>query len=50
MTKAEKQALIETLQITIEKTDEWFKTKEFSEAFIVGFLQGTIKQVIRELK
>jgi hypothetical protein len=50
MTKTEKQVLAEVLQITIEKTDEWFKTKEFSEAYIVGFLQGTIKQVIRELK
>ena len=50
MTKAEKQALIETLQITIEKTDEWFKTKEHSDARIIGFLQGTIKQVIMELK
>jgi hypothetical protein len=49
MTKAEKQALIDTLQITIEKTDQMWN-EGHSHAFIVGFLQGTIKQVIRELK
>jgi hypothetical protein len=49
MTKAEKQVLIETLQITIEKTDEMWNEGR-SHAFIVGYLQGTIKQVIRELK
>jgi hypothetical protein len=49
MTKAEKQALIDVLQTTIKVTDQMWN-EGHSHAFIVGYLQGTIKQVIRELK
>jgi hypothetical protein len=48
MTKAEKQVLIETLQITIKKTDQMWNEGR-SHAFIVGYLQGAIKAIIAEL-
>jgi hypothetical protein len=50
MTKEEKQILVKVLQSTINLTDDWFKTKEHSDAYIIGYLQGALKSAISELK
>lgn len=49
MTQHEQKVLAELLQKVIIKTNELFKTKEKSDAYIIGYLQGTIKTVIDEL-
>ena len=50
MTNIKKEVLANILQNSINETDKWFKTKEYSDAHIIGYLQGTIKHLIKELK
>ena len=50
MTKFEKQTLADLLKKAIEDTDQMFKTKSQSDAYIIGALQGTIKAVINHLE
>jgi hypothetical protein len=50
MTKFEKQTLADLLKKAIEDADQMFKTKEQSDAYIIGALQGTIKAVINHLE
>jgi hypothetical protein len=50
MTKFEKQTLADLLKKAIEDADQMFKTKEQSDAYIIGALQGTIKAVINQLE
>jgi hypothetical protein len=50
MSKLEKQVLAELLQKAIDDADQMFTTKEQSNAYIIGSLQGTIKAVINHLK
>ena len=50
MTDLKKEVLAKILQNSINETDKWFKTKKYSDAHIIGYLQGTIKHLIEELK
>ena len=50
MKDIKKEVLANILQNSINETDKWFKTKEYSDAHIIGYLQGTIKHLIKELK
>jgi hypothetical protein len=49
MTKQEKQKLAESLQSQLNRAEQMWKEGEFSHAYIIGWLQGTIKGVIEEL-
>jgi hypothetical protein len=42
--------ILELLKQSIVDTDEMFEKQLNSPAYIVGWLQGTIKQVIEELE
>jgi hypothetical protein len=46
----DKKYILELLKQSIIETDEMFEKKLYSPAYIVGWLQGTIKQVIEELE
>lgn len=50
MSNLEKETLITLLKEAIEKADKLFETKEQSDAYIIGLLQGTIKGVIQHLE
>jgi hypothetical protein len=45
-----KKYILELLKQSIIETDEMFEKRLNSPAYIVGWLQGTIKQVIEELE
>jgi hypothetical protein len=49
MTKLEKQRLVESLQKQLDVTNQMWKDGH-GHAYIIGYLQGTVKQVIEELK
>ncbi len=44
------QILAEILQKELDATEKMWNEKERSEAFIVGYLQGLVKQAISELQ
>lgn len=50
MSSEEKKQLAEALKQALAKTDKWFEDESVSKAFIVGYLQGTIKETIEVLK
>ena len=50
MTKKEKKALAEALKQALKTTDEIFINQTKSLAYIIGYLEGTIKTAIRELE
>ena len=50
MTKKEKKALADSLKQVLEKSNELFQNQTQSHAYIVGYLEGAIKQVVRELE
>ena len=50
MTKTAKKVLAELLKQTITDTDKMFEAQTQSHAYIIGYLEGTIKTVIRELE
>jgi hypothetical protein len=45
-----KKYILELLKQSIIDTDEMFEKQLYEPAYIVGWLQGTIKQVIEELE
>ena len=45
-----KKDIIDSLKNAINYTDEEFKQKFHSQAFLIGYLQGTIKGVIDVLE
>jgi hypothetical protein len=49
-TQTQQQILAEILQRELDITEKMWNEKEKSEAFIVGYLQGLVKQIILELK
>ena len=49
MNKEQKQYLIEHLQEALETSEGLWKSKEQSHAYIVGYLQGSIKEVLGRL-
>ena len=50
MTNFQKQALADALKVSLEESNRLFKDENISKAYIVGYLEGTIKTVIRELE
>lgn len=50
MTKTEKQAIIEMLWNALDRSAKDWDEKVLTHAYIVGYLEGTIKAVIRELE
>jgi len=46
----EQQKLAHLLQNAIDESNKMFDNQTQSHAYIIGYLQGTIKQVIEELK
>jgi len=50
MSDLEKETLAILLKEAIEEADRLFATKEKSDAYIIGMLQGTIKGVVRHLE
>jgi hypothetical protein len=48
--KSRQQILAEILQRELDVTEKMWNQKERSEAFIVGYLQGLVKQAISELQ
>jgi hypothetical protein len=48
MTKLEKEVLADVLKATLERTDRMWEDKE-SHAYIIGYLQGSIRGAINEL-
>ena len=50
MTDKQKSRLVEVINSNIEESNRLFKTKEQSDAYIVGFLQGVLKAVRFELE
>lgn len=49
MTKQQAKALSEVLQLTLDYSEHMWDNKE-SHARIIGYLQGTLKGAISELK
>ena len=50
MSELEKETLITLMKEAIEEADRLFATKEQSNAYIIGMLQGTIKGVVKHLE
>jgi len=50
MTKNQKSRLVEVINLNIEEANRLFKTKEQSDAYIIGFLQGVLRVVRDELE
>ena len=49
MSNLEKETLVKFLKEVVEKADKLFETKEQSDAYVIGMLQGTLKGVINQL-
>jgi hypothetical protein len=50
MTKKERKALAEALKQVLNEADHMFVHSTKSHAHIIGYLEGAIKQVVRELE
>ena len=50
MKKKNQKYIVELLKRSIIDTDEMWDTRSKSHAHIIGYLQGTIKSVIKELE
>jgi hypothetical protein len=50
MSNLEKETLVKLLKEVVEKSDKLFETKEQSDAYVIGMLQGTLKGVINWLE
>ena len=50
MSDLEKETLVILLKEAIEEADRLFATKEKSDAYVIGMLQGTIKGIINHLE
>ena len=50
MTKNQKSRLVEVINLNIEEANRLFKTKEQSDAYIIGFLLGVLRVVREELE
>ena len=50
MTKNQKSRLVEEINLNIEEANRLFKTKEQSDAYIIGFLLGVLRVVRDELE
>jgi hypothetical protein len=50
MTNEKKSKLVEVINLNIEEANRLFKTKEQSDAYIIGFLLGVVRVVRDELE
>ena len=50
MTNEKKSRLVEVINSNIEEANRLFKTKEQSDAYIIGFLLGVVRVVRDELE
>jgi len=50
MSELEKKVIVELLKKAIEDTNQMFKEKSHSDAYIIGSLQGTITGIINHLE
>ena len=50
MTDKQKSRLVEVINLNIEEANRLFKTKEQSDAYIIGFLLGVLRVVRDELE
>ena len=50
MTNEKKSRLVEVINLNIEEANRLFKTKEQSDAYIIGFLLGVVRVVRDELE
>ena len=50
MTNQQKSRLVEVINSNIEEANRLFKTKEQSDAYIIGFLLGVVRVVRDELE
>ncbi len=50
MTNKQKSRLVEVINSNIEEANRLFKTKEQSDAYIIGFLLGVVRVVRDELE
>ena len=50
MTNEKKSKLVEVINSNIEEANRLFKTKEQSDAYIIGFLLGVVRVVRDELE
>jgi hypothetical protein len=48
--KVNQEYIKEALTKALEHSEELWETKEQSHAYIVGYLQGAIKEVLRDLE
>ena len=49
MTPEQQQTIVKTLQAALTTEEEKWNDKTESQAWMIGYLEGTIKQVIREI-
>lgn len=50
MKKENAKRLKEMLEATLVETEKMFKNEEVSKSYIIGYLEGAVKQAIIELK
>jgi hypothetical protein len=50
MTKQKKQEMVKLIEDTLTTTQRIWEEKELSHAHIIGYLEGTLKQIKREIK
>ena len=50
MGKLQQERILEILNDALERSEEVWKNKEESHAYIIGYLQGAIKMAIKDLK
>ena len=50
MTKTQIKTMIQMIERQLTETDKMFKDQSESHAYIVGYLQGTLKTVAEELQ
>ena len=50
MAPEQQQSIVKTLQAALTTVEEKWNDRTESQAWMVGYLEGTIKQVIREME
>ena len=50
MTKTQIKAMIQSIETNLKDADMMFKTESQSHAYIIGYLEGTLKTIRGELQ
>jgi hypothetical protein len=50
MTKQEKQEMVKFIEETLTTTQKLWDDRDVSHAHIIGYLEGTLKEIKRELQ